>query len=85
MENVIALGKLIDLLFCSVPIYLFLTQGMTSPCNGNHFSSLIRFIADLPLGWLREHVQTIFGKINVIVTLRARPPPPPLNVTDFIS
>ena len=26
---------------------------------------------------LRGHVQTIFGKINVIVTLRVGPPPPP--------
>ena len=27
--------------------------------------------------YLRGHVQTIFGKINVIVTLRVGPPPPP--------
>ena len=26
---------------------------------------------------VRGHVQTIFGKINVIVTLRVGPPPPP--------
>ena len=32
---------------------------------------------------LRGHVQTIFGKINVIMTLRAGPPP--LNVMDCIS
>ena len=30
------------------------------------------------IGLIRVHVQTIFGKINVIVTLRARPPLPPL-------
>ena len=35
---------------------------------------------------LRGHVQTIFGKINVIVTLRVGPPPPPpLNVMDLAT
>ena len=31
---------------------------------------------------VREHVQTIIGKINIIVTLSSdtSPPPPPLNV-----
>ena len=33
---------------------------------------------------LRGHVQTIFGKINVIVTLREGPPPP-LNVMDLAT
>ena len=45
VENVITLGKLIGLLFC-LPSSLFFfvetpkIQGMSSPCNGNHFSSI---------------------------------------------
>ena len=45
MENVITLGKLIGLLFCLPSSLLFLKtpkiQGMSSPCNGNHFSSTV--------------------------------------------
>ena len=45
VENVISLGKLIGLLFC-LPSSLFFfvenpkIQGMSWPCNGNHFSIL---------------------------------------------
>ena len=44
VENVITLGKLIGLFSVSPPLYSFLLktpkiQGMSSPCNGNHFSS----------------------------------------------
>ena len=46
VENVITLGKLIGLLFC-LPSSLLLfvenykIQGMSSSCNGNHFSSIV--------------------------------------------
>ena len=44
VENVITLGKLIGLLVSPL-LYSFLLktpkiQGMSSPCNGNHFSSI---------------------------------------------
>ena len=46
VDNVITLGKLIGLLFC-LPSSLFFffvetpkIEGMSSPCNGNHFSSM---------------------------------------------
>ena len=47
VENVITLGKLIGLLFCLPSSLFFLLktpkiQRMSSPCNGNHFSSIIR-------------------------------------------
>ena len=49
VENVITLGKLIGLLFC-LPSSLFFfvetpkkIQGMSSPCNGNHFSSIYTY------------------------------------------
>ena len=49
-------------------------------------SYTLLFCAPETLFSLKGHVQTIFGKINVIVTLRAGPPlPPPLNVMDFFS
>ena len=46
VENVITLGKLIGLLFCLPSALLFfvetpILQGMSSPCNGNHFSSYV--------------------------------------------
>ena len=52
VENVITLGKLIGLLFC-LPFSLFFfvekskIQGMSSPCNGNHFSSLYTHIHNM--------------------------------------
>ena len=48
---------------------------------------MLLYFVQTTLSPLRGHVQTIFGKINVIVMLRAGPPlpPPPLNVMDFIS
>ena len=44
VENVITLGKLIGLLFCLLSSLFFFIenpkiQGMSSPCNGNNFSS----------------------------------------------
>ena len=37
MENVITMDEMIGLLFLKTPKI----QGMSSPCNGNHFSSYI--------------------------------------------
>ena len=43
MENVITMDKMIGLLFCLPSSLLFFKtpkiQGMSSPCNGNHFCS----------------------------------------------
>ena len=38
---------------------------------------MIYFLLAVGAYVVRGHVQTIIGKINVIVTLRAGPPPPP--------
>ena len=47
VENVITLGKLIGLLFCLPSSLFFFVENskntrMSSPCNGNHFSSNIQ-------------------------------------------
>ena len=43
------------------------------------------YLISYPCEFLWEHVQTMLGKIIVIVMLRAGPPSPPLNIMDFIS
>ena len=44
VENVISLGKLIGLLFCLPSSLFFFVKNSkntrSSPCNGNHFSSI---------------------------------------------
>ena len=63
VENVITLGKLIGLLFCLPSSLFFLLktpkiQGMSSPCNGNHYSSIFSFFRILTL--MQICVQVIF-------------------------
>ena len=61
MENVISLGKLIGLLFCSLPTLSFVFENSKNTrnelarlCNGNHFSSSMYVCHICPLTSLQE-------------------------------